>query len=204
MSQETSLTWEFLKGLWKDNPNLVQLLGMCPMLAVTNQVSNAIGMGSAIIFVIVFSAAMISLIRRIIPGQVRIAVYIVIVASFVTMADRYLAAFFPDLSKSLGPFVPLIVVNCIILGRIEAFSAKNTVGRSMLDALGMGLGYTIGMLIMGTVREVLGSGTWLGMTVLSPSWYDPIMVFILPAGAFITLGTLISVSRLVQGKMNGK
>ncbi|HNX96160.1 MAG TPA: electron transport complex subunit RsxE, partial [Candidatus Aminicenantes bacterium] len=196
--------WEFLKGLWKDNPNLVQLLGMCPMLAVTNQVSNAIGMGSAIIFVIVFSAAMISLIRRIIPGQVRIAVYIVIVASFVTMADRYLAAFFPDLSKSLGPFVPLIVVNCIILGRIEAFSAKNTVGRSMLDALGMGLGYTIGMLIMGTVREVLGSGTWLGMTVLSPSWYDPIMVFILPAGAFITLGTLISVSRLVQGKMNGK
>jgi len=204
MNQQTSLTWEFLKGLWKDNPNLVQLLGMCPMLAVTNQVSNAIGMGSAIIFVIVFSAAMISLIRRIIPGQVRIAVYIVIVASFVTMADRYLAAFFPDLSKSLGPFVPLIVVNCIILGRIEAFSAKNTVGRSMLDALGMGLGYTIGMLIMGTVREVLGSGTWLGMTVLSPSWYDPIMVFILPAGAFITLGTLISVSRLVQGKMNGK
>ncbi len=204
MSGKTTLTGEFLKGLWKDNPNLVQLLGMCPMLAVTNQVSNAIGMGAAVIFVTVFSAAMISLIRNIIPGQVRIAVYIVVIASFVTLADRYLAAFFPDLSRSLGPFIPLIVVNCIILGRVEAFAAKNRPGRAMLDALGMGLGYTLVMLIMGSVREVLGSGTWLGHVVLSPSWYDSIMVFILPAGAFITLGSLIGVSKLIQSKMSGK
>jgi len=204
MSRNTSLTHEFLKGLWKDNPNLIQLLGMCPMLAVTNQVSNAIGMGAAVIFVVVFSALLISLIRRIIPGQVRIAVYIVVIASFVTLADRYLAAFQPELSKALGPFVPLIVVNCIILGRVEAFSAKNSPLRAMSDALGMGLGYSLVLLLMGAVRELLGSGTLLGMTVLSPSWYDSIMVFILPAGAFITLGSIIGVSRFLQRKFAGK
>jgi electron transport complex protein RnfE len=200
MNDKPSLTHEFGKGIWKENPNLAQLLGMCPMLAITNEVVNAIGMGAAVIFVLVCSAIMISLIRNIIPNQVRIAVFIVIIAGFVTIADRYLAAFHPDLSKALGPFVPLIVVNCIIIGRMEVFSARNNVGRSILDALGMSLGYCLVMLLMGSIREILGAGTWLGFPVLPPQWYDPMMVFILPAGAFFTLGTILAVSKLLQNR----
>ncbi len=198
MSGKPTWSAEFAKGLWKDNPNLVQLLGMCPILAVTNEVVNAIGMGVAVTFVLLCSAILISLIRALIPAQVRIAAYIVVIASFVTMADRAMAAFYPGLSKSLGPFVPLIVVNCIILGRMEAFAARNRVGRSVIDALGMSLGYFLVMLIIASLREVLGNGTWLGRTVLPGSWYEPMMVFILPAGAFLSLGALIGVSRWLQ------
>lgn len=198
MSGKPTWSAEFAKGLWKDNPNLVQLLGMCPILAVTNEVVNAIGMGVAVTFVLLCSAVLISLIRALIPAQVRIAAYIVVIASFVTMADRAMAAFYPALSKSLGPFVPLIVVNCIILGRMEAFAARNRVGRSVIDALGMSLGYFLVMLIIASLREVLGNGTWLGRTVLPGSWYEPMMVFILPAGAFLSLGALIGVSRWLQ------
>jgi Na+-translocating ferredoxin:NAD+ oxidoreductase subunit E len=197
MNDRTPLFGEFSKGIWKDNPNLVQLLGMCPMLAVTNEVVNALGMGAAITFVLVCSAVFISLIRTLIPGQVRIAAYIVIIAAFVTMADRYMAAFYPSLSKALGPFVPLIVVNCIILGRMEAFAAKTNAGRSALDALGMSIGYGVVMVIISSFREIVGNGTWLGMSVLG-AWYDPMMVFVLPAGAFLSLGTLIGVSRFLQ------
>ncbi|HPR62985.1 MAG TPA: electron transport complex subunit E [Thermoanaerobaculia bacterium] len=204
MSKQNTLSQEFLKGLWKENPNLVQLLGMCPMLAVTNEVVNAIGMAGAVTFVLLASALIISLIRSWIPAQVRIPTFIVIIAGFVTMADRYLAAFYPDLSKALGPFVPLIVVNCVILGRMEAFASKNKPGRSVIDALGMSVGFGIVLLIMGAVRELLGNGTILGAQILSPNWYDPMMVFILPAGAFLTLGLLIGVSNLVQKKLAGR
>jgi len=204
VSKQNTLSQEFLKGLWKENPNLVQLLGMCPMLAVTNEVVNAIGMAGAVTFVLLASALIISLIRSWIPAQVRIPTFIVIIAGFVTMADRYLAAFYPDLSKALGPFVPLIVVNCVILGRMEAFASKNKPGRSVIDALGMSVGFGIVLLIMGAVRELLGNGTILGAQILSPNWYDPMMVFILPAGAFLTLGLLIGVSNLVQKKLAGR
>lgn len=190
-----------MKGIWKENPVLVQLLGMCPTLAITNQVVNAIGMSAAVLFVLVCSAIIISLVRKIVPNQVRIATFIVIIATFVTLADRTLAAFFPDLSKALGPFVPLIVVNCIILGRMEAFAYKNNVGRSVLDALGMSAGYALVVLAVSSIREILGAGTWLGHQVLAAGWYDSVMVMILPAGAFITLGALIGFSNFIQKKL---
>jgi len=181
---------EFIKGWWKDNPVFVMVLGMCPTLAVTNSVKNAIGMIAAVAFVLIGSSFIVSLIRKIVPNQVRIATFIVVIATFVTMADRYLAAFYPSLSKALGPYVPLIVVNCIILGRQEAFASKNGVVASILDALGMSIGFGIALMLMSSVREILGSGTWLGMKVLG-SWYIPWQVMILPAGAFFVLGFLI-------------
>ena len=195
-----SLTFEFMKGVWKENPVISQLLGMCPVLAVTNEVKNGIAMSGAVFFVLTLSAVMISLVRKLIPPQVRIASYIVVVAAFVTIADLMLAAFFPAQSKALGPFVPLIVVNCIILGRMEAFASKNTLGRSVIDALGMSAGFAVALLLMCTVREILGAGTWLGVKVLGAGWFDPWVVMILPPGAFFTLGVIIGVSNLIQKK----
>ncbi len=190
---------DFLKGLWEENPIFRQLLGMCPTLAVTNAVINGIAMGLATAFVLIFSSFVISLIKRLIPSQVRIATYIVIIASFVTIADRFLAAFFPPISKSLGPFVPLIVVNCIILGRAEAFASKNSVGRSLIDALGMSAGFIIALLVLSSIREVLGSGTLLGTKVMG-GWFEPWVIMVLPPGAFITLGILIAVSVQLEMK----
>ncbi len=190
---------DFLKGLWEENPIFRQLLGMCPTLAVTNAVINGIAMGLATAFVLIFSSFVISLIKRLIPSQVRIATYIVIIASFVTIADRFLAAFFPPISKSLGPFVPLIVVNCIILGRAEAFASKNSVGRSLIDALGMSAGFIIALLVLSSIREVLGSGTLLGTKVMG-AWFEPWVIMVLPPGAFITLGILIAVSVQLEMK----
>ncbi len=190
---------DFLKGLWEENPIFRQLLGMCPTLAVTNAVINGIAMGLATAFVLIFSSFVISLIKKLIPSQVRIATYIVIIASFVTIADRFLAAFFPPISKSLGPFVPLIVVNCIILGRAEAFASKNSVGRSILDALGMSTGFIIALLVLSSIREVLGSGTLLGAKVMG-GWFEPWVIMVLPPGAFITLGILIAVSVQLEMK----
>ncbi len=190
---------DFFKGLWEENPIFRQLLGMCPTLAVTNAVINGIAMGLATAFVLIFSSFVISLIKRLIPSQVRIATYIVIIASFVTIADRFLAAFFPPISKSLGPFVPLIVVNCIILGRAEAFASKNSVGRSLTDALGMSAGFIIALLVLSSIREVLGSGTLLGTKVMG-AWFEPWVIMVLPPGAFITLGILIAVSVQLEMK----
>ncbi len=201
MAEKRSFFYEFIKGLWKENPVLVQLLGMCPTLAVTNAVTNAIAMSAAVLFVLTSSAIIISIIRNLIPKQVRIASFIVVIATFVTMADRYLAAFYPEQSKALGPFIPLIVVNCIILGRMEAFASKNNLSRSIMDALGMSAGFAIALLLMSSIREILGSGTWLGMKVLG-SWWDPWMVMILPPGAFFTLGVIIGVSNYIQSKFS--
>ncbi len=201
MAEKRSFFYEFIKGLWKENPVLVQLLGMCPTLAVTNAVTNAIAMSAAVLFVLTSSAIIISIIRNLIPKQVRIASFIVVIATFVTMADRYLAAFYPEQSKALGPFIPLIVVNCIILGRMEAFASKNNLSRSIMDALGMSAGFAIALLLMSSIREILGSGTWLGMKILG-SWWDPWMVMILPPGAFFTLGVIIGVSNYIQSKFS--
>jgi electron transport complex protein RnfE len=181
---------EFTKGIWKENPVLRQLLGLCPVLAVTNAAVNGLAMGLATTFVLLSSSILISLLRKLIPYQVRIASFIVIIATFVTVADRFLAAFFPDISKALGPYVPLIVVNCIILGRQEAFSSKNRIIPSILDSLGMGLGFIIVLILLGSFRELLGSGSIFNITILG-EWYEPWLVMILPPGAFLGLGLFI-------------
>ncbi len=178
-------TDEFLKGLLRENPVLVQVLGCCPVLAVTNSVRNAIAMGLATLFVLVASNAVVATVRRVIPTQVRIASYILIIATFVTIVDYAIQAISLDLHKALGAFISLIVVNCIILGRAEAFASRNTVGRSVLDGLGMGLGFCITLLLFGAVREVLGSGSLLGIELFGPNFQDWV-IMVLPSGGFFT------------------
>lgn len=179
-------TNEFLKGLWKENPVFVQVLGMCPTLAVTNTAMNGLAMGLATTFVLLMSNILVSSLRNVIPKQVRIASYILIIATFVTMTDYAIQAISVELSKALGAFISLIVVNCLILGRAEAFASKNTIGRSMLDALGMGFGFVIGLLSLGAVREILGNGSIFGIPVF-PASFQEWVIMILPAGGFFTL-----------------
>lgn len=194
-----SLGQEYTKGLWNENPVFRQLLGMCPTLAVTGWVINGLAMGLATTFVLICSSLVVSSIKKFVPNQVRIASYIVIIATFVTVADRVLAAFFPPVSKSLGPYVPLIVVNCIILGRQEAFSSKNSVGRSFIDALGMSSGFILALLVLSSIRELLGAGTFLGYQVMG-HWFKPWIIMILPAGAFLTLGLLLGIALQIEYK----
>ncbi|MCB2153254.1 electron transport complex subunit E [bacterium] len=178
---------EFIKGLWRENPVFVALLGMCPTLAVTNSVINALAMGMATTFVLLMSSVMVSLVRKWIPKQVRIASFILIIATFVTVVDYLIQAISLEIYNALGAFIALIVVNCIILGRAEAFASKNSVGRSILDALGMGIGFTIACLSLGVVREILGNGTFAGVPILG-SHFEPWVVMVLPGGAFFVLG----------------
>jgi len=179
-------TDEFIKGLWKDNPVFVQVLGMCPVLAVSNTAMNALAMGLATTFVLLMSNILVSLLRNFIPKQVRIASYILIIATFVTMTDYMIQAISVELHKSLGAFISLIVVNCLILSRAEAFASKNKPGKSILDALGMGLGFVIALLCLGAVREVLGSGSLFNYPIF-PDGFQAWVVMILPAGGFFTL-----------------
>lgn len=194
-----SLTGEFKKGLWKDNPVFVMLLGMCPVLAVTNSATNGLAMGLATGFVLLSSAIFVSTLRHIIPHEVRIASYIVIIATFVTVADYFLAAMLPPISKSLGPYVPLIVVNCLILGRAEAFSSKQGIAPSIADASGMGLGFTGALIVLGAIRELLGEGKIFGFTIFG-DWFEPWIIMLLPGGAFLTLGLLIGVINIYTKK----
>lgn len=177
----------FLNGLWKQNPVFVQVLGMCPTLAVTNSVRNAIAMGAATLFVLVCSNTLISLVRKLVPRQVRIATYILIIATFVTIVEYMIKAISVPVYKALGAFIALIVVNCIILGRAEGFASKNGVFRSVLDGLGMGLGFAFALLCLGSVREILGAGTFLGYPLFGPN-FQPWVLFLLPSGGFFTLG----------------
>ena len=177
----------FIKGLWRENPVFVQVLGMCPALAVSNTAINGLSMGLAATFVLIMSSTLVSLLRPIIPKQVRIATYILIIATFVTMVDFLIQAISLEVHKALGAFIALIGVNCIILGRAEAFASKNGVGRSILDAAGMGLGFTFALLCMGVVREVLGSGTLFGVTLLGEG-FQTWSITLLPGGGFFTLG----------------
>lgn len=181
-----SSTDEFIKGLWRDNPVFVQVLGMCPVLAVTNTAENALAMGLATTFVLFMSNTLVSSLRNFIPKQVRIASYILIIATFVTIVDYAIQAISVDLHKSLGAFISLIVVNCLILGRAEAFASKNTIGKSMLDALGMGAGFVFALFCLGAVREILGNGTLFGMMIF-PEQFQEWIIMILPAGGFFTL-----------------
>jgi len=190
---------EITKGLIKENPMFVLVLGTCPTLAVSTSVINALGMGAAVTFVVILSNMMISLIKDIVPSSIRIPIYIVVIAAFVSVVDMVMAAYLPALHKELGIFIPLIVVNCIILGRAEAFASKNNVLYSMADGLGMGLGATLALTIVASIREILGSGTWLGMRVM-PSTYEPMLVAILAPGAFFTLGFLMSLMNRLKEK----
>lgn len=183
---------EFTKGIIKENPTLVLVLGTCPTLAVTTAAKNAIGMGAAATFVLLGSNIVISMLRKIIPDKVRIPAFITIIAGFVTIVQMVVAAFLPSLNKSLGIYIPLIVVNCIIIARAEMFASKNKVWPSILDALGMGVGFTLALLAMGSVREILGNGTWFGMTVTA-ELFDPATIMILPPGGFLAFGTIIAV-----------
>jgi electron transport complex protein RnfE len=190
MSKKTdnAITWEtFSEGLWRENPVFVMLLGMCPVLAVTNSAINALAMGLATTFVLLTSGTLISLLRRQIPKQVRIATYIVIIATFVTMVDYTIQAISLDLYNALGAFIQLIVVNCIILGRAEAYASRNRPLKAVTNALGMGLGFTFALLCLGVVREVLGAGSLFGVDLFGPR-YEPWVVMVLPAGGFIVLG----------------
>uniref|UniRef100_A0A832G6U5 Ion-translocating oxidoreductase complex subunit E n=1 Tax=Ignavibacterium album TaxID=591197 RepID=A0A832G6U5_9BACT len=202
MKKQVPLLKEFRKGLWEINPTFKQILGMCPTLAVTVSAINGIAMALATTFVLFFSSLLISLIRKLIPNQVRIASYIVIIATFVTIVDLVMKAQFPELSKALGPFIPLIVVNCIILGRAEAFASKNNPVRSMLDALGNGAGFLISLFVLGSIRELIGSRTILGFQIL-PDGFEPWLIMILPAGAFLTLGLMMGFANLyIEKKKN--
>jgi electron transport complex protein RnfE len=193
MDGKKSLLQEFTKGIIKENPVLRLVLGCCATLAVTTAASNAIGMGAATTFVLVCSNAVISLLRNVIPNKVRIPAFITIIAGFVTIVQMFIKAFSPALDTALGVFLPLIVVNCIILGRAEMFASKNKVLPSIIDGLGMGVGFTAAMLAMGIIRELLGAGTVFGLPILS-GFMEPIIIFLLPPGGFFVFGMLIALS----------
>ncbi|MBI2426082.1 MAG: electron transport complex subunit E [Candidatus Hydrogenedentes bacterium] len=182
----------YTRGLWRENPVFVMQLGMCPTLAVSNSVINSLSMGLATLAVLVASSALVSLMRNVIPKQVRIATYIVIIATFVTVVDYALQAISLDIHKALGAFIQLIVVNCIILGRAEAFASKNSVVRAITDAAGMGLGFTFALICLGAVRELLGNGSLLGFDVFGPQ-FEPWAIMILPPGGFFVLGAWLLV-----------
>ena len=188
--RETTPRQDFLRGIWDENPVLIQLLGLCPALAVTNTVVNGLAMAGATIFVLVGSSLFVSTLKNLIPHEVRISTYILIIATFVTIVDMVMHAVAPLVYADLGAFIALIVVNCMILGRQEAFSSKRPVGRALLDALGTGVGFTIAMVMMGGFREILGYGSFFGIPLFGDN-YEPWVVFISPPGGFFTLGFIL-------------
>jgi len=191
---------EFVKGLWRDNPVFAQVLGMCPMLAVTNTAVNALAMGGATFFVLVASSFLVSSLKSLIPKQVRISTYIIIIATFVTVTDFTLQAIVPTIHKELGAFIPLIVANCMILGRQEAFASRNTVKMAVVDAVGMAGGFMFALFSLGAVREILGNGSLFGVDLFGPH-FEPWVIMILPPGGFLTLGLLMLVfSWMVERK----
>lgn len=193
---------ELTKGLIKENPTFVQLLGMCPTLAVTTSVSNGLGMGLSATAVLVASNTVISLLRKFIPQKIRIASYIVVIAGFVSIVEMLLRAFLPELSKTLGLFIPLIVVNCIVLGRAEAFASKNSPINSFLDGVGMGVGFTFAITLLAVCRELIGAGTVFGCEIM-PDFYVPMILAILPPGAFVFLGFMLAFVRFLSSGSKG-
>ena len=197
-------TERLYNGIWKENPIFVQMLGLCPTLAVTTSAMNGLGMGLSTTAVLICSNSAISLIRKIVPDQVRIPCFIVVIAGFVTLIQMLLKAYVPALNASLGMFIPLIVVNCIILGRAESYASKNPVVPSLFDGLGMGLGFTFGLTCIGIVREILGAGQLFGFQILSLKWYTPINIFVMAPGAFLVLAFLVALMSIVRQKMEAK
>ena len=190
----------FTNGLIRENPLLILMIGLCSSLAVTTSVDNGIGMGLSMTFVILMSEIVISVFRKLIPDSIRIPIFIIIIAAFTTVIDYVLKAWFPDLSKAMGVFIPLIVVNCIIMGRVEGFASKQPVVDVVADALGMGLGYTWVLTAIALVREILGNGTILGFQVL-PSSYQPILFFELPPGGFLVFALFISLNLFIKSRL---
>src|SRR6056297_530543 len=188
---------DFKNGLWRENPIIVLVIGMCPTLAVTNTVQNGLAIGIATSFVSLSSVIVISIIKKLIPANVRIPSYILIIATFVTFTDYFLKAFFPGIAASLSIFIPLIVVNCLILGRQEAFASKNPTHRAIADGLGMGIGFTWVLTLLGMIRELFGMGSMFGFQLLG-EWYRPMVIMVLPAGAFITLGILVGIMNQIS------
>ena len=180
----------FMNGILNENPTFRLLLGMCPTLAISTAASQGLGMGLSTTFVLVFSNMVISMLRNVIPEKVRIPSFVVVIATFVTIIDLIIKAFLPSMSSSLGIYIPLIVVNCIIFARAEAFAFKNPVLPSIADGLGMGLGFTMSLTLLSSVREIIGSGKWFGLQIMPPS-YKPMSIIISPSGGFLTLGVLI-------------
>ncbi len=200
-NKKYSIKSALAEGLFTNNPTFVQLLGMCPTLAVTTSLKNGFGMGVSAMCVLILSNLLISILRKFIPKQVRIASYIVIISGFVTAVELLIKAFIPALDESLGVFIPLIVVNCIILARAEAFASKNSPIPSMLDGLFMGLGFTFALSLLGTIREILGEGTLLGYKILGEG-FVPIKFFVTSAGAFVTLGFVIAAVNAIRIKLS--
>ena len=201
--QFKQISADFIKGLWRQNPVFRMLLGMCPTLAVTNAALNGLAMGLATGFTLFCSSAIVSSFRKFIPNQVRIPSFVIIIATFVTVVDLFLKANFPQIRQELGPYVPLIIVNCIILGRQEAFASKNPVINSISDALGMGMGFTCALVLLGSVREILGTGTIFNHQILG-SGFQTWTIMLLPPGAFMTLGILIAVMNKISMIMKAK
>ncbi len=196
-----SIGKEFFKGFYNENPVFRLALGLCPALAVSNSVKNAVGMGVAATFVLLCSNVIVSLIRKGVPKKIRIPIYIVVIATFVTIVDLAMAGFAPELHKALGIFVPLIVVNCVILGRAEAFAGKNNVLYSFFDGLGMGIGFTLALTVVGVARELLGDGKLWGIPIMGAN-FEPVLLFILPPGAFLTLGLFLGLFNWIDSKTN--
>lgn len=193
-----NLVKEFSKGIIRENPTFVLALGLCPTLAVSVTIANAIGMGIAATFVLLGSSLIISLVRDFIPDKIRIPCYIVVIATFVTIAELCMKAFSPALNRSLGIYVPLIVVNCIVLGRAEAFACKNNLSRSFFDGLGMGVGFTLALILISAIREFLGSGQLLGHTLIKG--FEPVFVFGMPSGALLVIGLLLGFFNLLKNR----
>ena len=196
---------DLTKGIYRENPVFKLVLGMCPFLAVTTSVENALGMGAAATFVLICSNFLVSLFRNIIPSKVRIPCYIVIIATFVTLVDMVMNAYLPDLHRSLGIFIPLIVVNCIILGRAEGFANRNPVLNSIADAIGMGIGFTLAMVVLASFRELLGNGTWLNFNILGSAYQNqPLLIAILAPGAFILLSFILGFFNILEIRKGGR
>ncbi len=194
-----SVLKEFTKGLWKEIPPFRLVLGLCPTLAVTKSASGGFGMGLAVIFVLTMSNIIVSALRKVIPRKVRIASFIVIIATFVVIVELATQAFFYSIYKQLGIFIPLIVVNCIILGRAEAFASRNGIFASALDGLGIGLGFTLSLTFLGSLREILGNGTWFGHQVMGPA-YQPFSFMVEAPGAFLCLGLLLGIMNFISSR----
>lgn len=194
-----NLKKQFTEGLITNNPVLVQRIGLCSTMAITTMFFNGIGMGLSVLIILTCCNVVISAMRKVIPNDIRLAMFVVVIAGFVTIVDLCLQAFFPDIAKSLGVFIPLIVVNCIVLGRAEAFASKNSVAASAVDGICQGIGYTVVLVIMCTVRELLGAGTLMGIQIM-PASYTPALMLVLPVGGFLCLGTLIAVMQWALAK----
>ena len=203
MQKKSTLSGVFINGILQENPTFRLVLGTCPSMAVTTNATNGIGMGLAATFVLIGSNVVISLLRNFIPDKIRIPAFIVVICTFVTVVQMVMQAFVPALYESLGLFIPLIVVNCIILARAEAFASKNSVLRSAVDGVGMGIGFTLAITLIGCIRELIGSGTLFGLNVFGAN-YQPMLLLVLPAGGFIVFGLLIGLVNLVTDRLGGK